>query len=128
MDWNAMQGNETSRYCDHCQKQVYNLSALPADEAERLVCNSAGSLCVRFARDPVTNAVLTLEYAPQKQYSRRRAFATIAALATAFGSVAAWAGIKLTTKPAPAPPMMVLGGISAPPSPAPPCPIPPGAP
>lgn len=127
MDWDTMKGDERTRFCEHCGKHVHNLSVLPANEAERLVCNNAGSLCVRFARDPVTNAVLTLEYAPQKQYSRRRAIATIAALTAAFGSVAAWAGIKLTAKPAP-PPMMFLGGISAAPPPAAPCPIPPGTP
>src|SRR5687767_11236701 len=60
-DWEQMAGNHTKRFCQHCQKHVHNLSAMPADEAERLVCESAGRLCVRFARDD-SGKVLTLDY------------------------------------------------------------------
>jgi hypothetical protein len=109
-DWNQMEGDEKRRFCEHCQKHVYYLGAMPEDEAERLICQRAGSMCVRFARDPETNAVMTLNYAPKKQYSRRRAIATMAAIATAFGSVAAWAGFTFLRK-APPPPMMIVGDI-----------------
>lgn len=60
-DWEQMAGDHTKRFCQHCQKHVHNLSAMPADEAERLVCESAGKLCVRFARDE-SGKVLTLDY------------------------------------------------------------------
>ena len=56
--WQQMRGDDQARFCAACQKHVYNLSAIPQDEAERLLCESAGSLCVRYevGRDgrPVT--------------------------------------------------------------------------
>jgi hypothetical protein len=36
-DWDAMAGDERVRFCDACGKNVYNLSALPRAEAERLL-------------------------------------------------------------------------------------------
>jgi hypothetical protein len=60
-DWEEMAGDDAKRFCQHCQKHVHNLSAMPADEAERLVCESGGRLCVRFARDGA-GKVLTLDY------------------------------------------------------------------
>src|SRR4051794_5315873 len=48
-DWNAMAGDERKRFCQGCQKHVHNLSTMPREEAERLVCESAGNLCVRMA-------------------------------------------------------------------------------
>jgi hypothetical protein len=60
-DWEQMAGDDIRRFCQHCQKHVHNLSAMPADEAQRLVCESAGRLCVRFARDE-SGKVLTLDY------------------------------------------------------------------
>ena len=50
-DWNTMVGDERKRFCQGCQKHVHNLSAMPRDEAERLVCESAGNLCVQMALD-----------------------------------------------------------------------------
>jgi hypothetical protein len=45
-----MQGDERSRHCKLCQRNVYNLSALKREEAENLVRASEGRLCVRFFR------------------------------------------------------------------------------
>ena len=43
-DWDAMTGDAARRFCAGCQKHVHNLSAMPREEAERLVCESAGRL------------------------------------------------------------------------------------
>jgi hypothetical protein len=59
--WNDMTGDARGRFCQHCQKTVHDLSAMPRDEAERLVCQSAGSLCIRLTRLP-GGQVLTLDY------------------------------------------------------------------
>jgi hypothetical protein len=59
--WNQMRGNATGRLCGHCQKTVHDLSAMPREEAERLVCQSAGELCIRFTR-AADGQVLTLDY------------------------------------------------------------------
>src|SRR5947208_13802280 len=49
-DWNTMYGNDRMRFCGDCKLNVYNLSAMPRDEAENLVMNAEGRLCVRFYR------------------------------------------------------------------------------
>jgi hypothetical protein len=65
-----MRGSDTARFCDHCQKQVYDLSAMTRSEAERIVCQNAGSLCARFSR-AVDGQVLTLDYAARPPAKRR---------------------------------------------------------
>ena len=60
-NWDQMEGDRQTRFCQGCQKHVHNLSAMSADEAERLVCQNAGRLCVRFERD-LEGRVLTLDY------------------------------------------------------------------
>ena len=49
-DWNQMYGDDRRRFCAECKLNVYNLSGMTRDEAERLVMNSEGRLCVRFFR------------------------------------------------------------------------------
>lgn len=50
MSWEAMEGNEQVRFCHRCKLNVYNLSAMNREEAERLVQEREGRLCVRFYR------------------------------------------------------------------------------
>jgi hypothetical protein len=50
VDWDTMYGNERVRFCDQCQLSVYNLSEMTKTEAERLVGNAEGRLCVRYYR------------------------------------------------------------------------------
>ncbi|HEU4732189.1 MAG TPA: hypothetical protein VFT22_30045 [Kofleriaceae bacterium] len=47
-DWNAMIGDDRTRYCGDCKKHVYNLSGMTRDEAEALVTERNGDLCVRY--------------------------------------------------------------------------------
>ncbi len=47
-DWDAMRGDDRARFCPSCAKNVYNLSAMTAPEAQALLADKAGSLCVRF--------------------------------------------------------------------------------
>ncbi|HKA88008.1 MAG TPA: hypothetical protein VKE22_10095 [Haliangiales bacterium] len=49
-DWEAMSGDDRSRFCPGCAKHVYNLSAMTVDEATRLVEEKQGDLCVGFYR------------------------------------------------------------------------------
>jgi hypothetical protein len=60
-DWNQMSGSAQSRFCEHCQKHVHDLSAMTLSEAEALICREAGELCVRFTRLP-NGKVKTLDY------------------------------------------------------------------
>jgi hypothetical protein len=49
-NWNEMYGNERKRFCGDCKLNVYNLSDMTRQEAENLLLNSEGRLCVRFFR------------------------------------------------------------------------------
>ena len=49
-DWNEMFGDERKRFCSECSRPVYNLSGMTRREAEDLVFNHEGRLCVSFFR------------------------------------------------------------------------------
>lgn len=49
-DWDGMVGDERVRFCQQCERHVYNLSGMTRKEAENLVTNAEGRLCVRFYR------------------------------------------------------------------------------
>ncbi|MBY0524857.1 MAG: hypothetical protein K2R98_15740 [Gemmataceae bacterium] len=48
--WDAMVGSDRVRYCQQCQKNVYNLSNMSRQEAETFIGQRAGRTCVRFYR------------------------------------------------------------------------------
>src|SRR3954447_6761233 len=50
--WDDMRGDHQARFCNQCQKNVYNLSALTAPEAAALIKSKEGNLCVRFYQRP----------------------------------------------------------------------------
>jgi hypothetical protein len=74
--WDAMRGDERVRYCEGCHKHVFNLSAMTRTEAERVVCDHAGGLCVRFARTD-DGKVQTLDYRPPAGRPRGWRFWTV---------------------------------------------------
>jgi hypothetical protein len=47
-DWERMRGNERVRFCDGCSMNVYNLSNMAKKDAEALILNTEGRLCVRY--------------------------------------------------------------------------------
>jgi hypothetical protein len=46
--WESMFGNERVRFCGQCQLNVYNLSEMTKPEAERLISQTEGRLCIRY--------------------------------------------------------------------------------
>ncbi len=48
--WDGMAGDEHVRFCGRCEKNVYDLSALTASQAEALLRERGESMCVRFFR------------------------------------------------------------------------------
>ncbi len=48
--WDNMVGNERVRFCGQCSLNVYNLSAMSKSDAEQLVSQTEGRLCVRYYR------------------------------------------------------------------------------
>ena len=47
-DWERMPGNERVRFCGECSMNVYNLSNMSKKDAEALILNAEGGLCVRY--------------------------------------------------------------------------------
>ena len=49
-NWNEMVGGDRVRYCRSCEKNVYNLSEMSQNDAEKLLKTHEGHLCVRYYR------------------------------------------------------------------------------
>lgn len=49
-DWDAMYGDDRKRFCGECKLNVYNLSGMTKTQAEALIMNAEGRLCVRIYR------------------------------------------------------------------------------
>jgi hypothetical protein len=76
--WEDMKGDDRVRFCGKCEKNVFNLSAMPREEAEALLADRAGNLCVRFYKR-ADGTVLT-EDCPVGAKHRRRVRLAIAAV------------------------------------------------
>ncbi len=79
-DWNEMMGDERKRYCGDCKLNVYNLSEMTKAQAENLIVESEGNLCVRFYRRP-DGTILTKDCPVgwQKVKNRMKVYSTAAA-------------------------------------------------
>ena len=64
--WDAMAGDERSRFCDRCGIHVHNLSARPPDEAAALLKRRGRTTCFAVQQAPVA-----LDYAPAPKRSTR---------------------------------------------------------
>ncbi len=120
--WESMEGDERSRFCTGCGLHVHNLSAMTLDEAQRLVCERAGRVCVRFERD-AHGKVVTLDYRPRTSRVRRGTF--WGAIGTAAALIAAAVlRFVVTTAPQPQPRnLVVMGDFAMPPVVNPPPPV-----
>ncbi len=49
--WDEMIGNEQTRHCLHCDRDIHNLSEISVKEAQKLLFQSKGRVCVRLMRD-----------------------------------------------------------------------------
>lgn len=49
-NWELMTGDDQVRFCSHCEKHVYNLSAMTRRAAETLIRETEGHVCTRFYR------------------------------------------------------------------------------
>jgi hypothetical protein len=48
VSWDAMEGNGRVRHCNQCDKQVFNVSAMSRADAEVLIRERVGDVCVRL--------------------------------------------------------------------------------
>lgn len=79
--WDAMVGSDRIRFCASCQKDVYDLSAFTADEAEVLLRGASGRVCIIVERD-VSGRTLTADRLPPPSRRPLRRLATIATAAS----------------------------------------------
>jgi len=91
-DWNAMTGDERVRACGACNKNVYNVSTMTREEAEALIVEKEGRLCVRYFQRKDGTVLLKDCSIGIKQKRKRRVIA--AGVAALLGG-AVFAGITL---------------------------------
>lgn len=102
-DWNQMTGDDRTRHCGECQKNVYNLSGMTREEAEALIVERNGDLCVRYYQRQDGTILLADCSVGAQRLRRRNKTAARAAALVAGGLVAAGAM---------APHMMVMGKMA----------------
>jgi hypothetical protein len=130
-DWNAMIGDERKRYCGDCKLNVYNLSGMSRAEAERLILNAEGRLCVRFYKR-ADGSVLTQDCPVGWQAVKRRISRTAAAFVSLIFGILGGLGFVVAMKQSkeinigrylpvlPTPPNYTMGNIAMPtPTPTP---------
>ncbi|HTN92350.1 MAG TPA: hypothetical protein VL242_52135 [Sorangium sp.] len=105
--WDEMAGDDRVRFCQHCEKNVYNLSEMPRDEAERLIRAAAGDMCVRL----YLRADGTVLTADCPVGVNRRRIRNMAAAAVGGGLLAA--GMALASASSSS--RVVMGGLVEPP-------------
>jgi hypothetical protein len=120
--WSAMTGDDRVRACGDCKKTVYNLSEMTRDEAEALIVEHEGRLCVRYYQRADGTILLKDCAVGVKRRRRRRVIAAgvAASLAGVGGSLAsAVFGNVFGYKELPYEPTSHVLGAIAPPPPAP---------
>jgi hypothetical protein len=84
---NQMTGDERSRMCGSCNKNVYNLSSMTREEAEALILEKEGKLCVRYFQRKDGTILLKDCTVGTAQRRKRRIIAAGAATLLAGGGV-----------------------------------------
>ncbi len=85
-DWAKMSGDERVRACGDCKKNVYNLTEMTRDEAQALIIEKEGKLCVRYFQRKDGTILLKDCVIGVKRSRRRRIIAAGAAALLAGGA------------------------------------------
>src|SRR5205085_1473163 len=97
-----MHGDDRTRFCDQCNLNVYNLSALTRREAERLIMSIEGRLCVRFYRR-ADGTILTQNCPVGLRALKRRVSRLVSGVMTAvlsfFASIGVYSLVEQETRP-----------------------------
>jgi hypothetical protein len=86
--WEAMEGDERSRFCGDCKLMVHNLSAMSRAEGEGLLAGAKGRVCTRFFRRS-DGTVITQDCGPIRRGIQRRLRLVRVAATALFGILAA---------------------------------------
>jgi hypothetical protein len=103
--WDEMVGDERARFCGHCQKDVFNLSAMPREEAESFMRERTTDVCVRLYKR-ADGTVLTSDCPVGVKRKRRR---KMVAAAVGSGLLAAGAFLRMASAPVSARDDTVMG-------------------
>jgi hypothetical protein len=92
-----MIGDERVRFCGQCSLNVYNLSAMNKGDAERLISQTEGRLCIRYYRR--TDGTILTNNCPVglralKRRMSRIASASAAAVISFLGGILAVTGLR----------------------------------
>ncbi len=94
--WDRMKGDDQTRFCGVCEKNVYNLSAMTAADAEALLDPANGQICVQFYRR-ADGTVSTVDCAPIRfrrlRLAARRSIGGAAAVLVAVIGLVAGLGV-----------------------------------
>ena len=114
-DWESMYGNDRMRFCGDCKLNVYNLSGMSREDAENLIMNAEGRLCVRFYRR--SDGTILTENCPvgwAKVKARAKVYIT-AALSLVMAIFGGLFSASLFSRK----PVSVMGEVAARPTPTP---------
>jgi hypothetical protein len=92
--WDNMIGDERVRFCGQCNLNVYNISAMTKQDAERLITQAEGRLCVRYYRR-ADGTILTNNCPVGLRALKRRLSRTASACASAV--ISFFAGLLAVT-------------------------------
>ena len=110
-DWESMSGTDRVRHCGQCDKNVYNISAISRQEAEDLIRENEGRLCVRFYRR-ADGTVLTQNCPVGLRAIGRRISRVAGAAMSAAAAVASASAAQFPMLPIAAEMMKATGTIS----------------
>ncbi|APR88002.1 hypothetical protein A7982_13351 [Minicystis rosea] len=99
-DWNSMIGDERTRLCLQCDKEVHNLAGMTREEAEAFLGGVVGEVCLRIYRR-ADGTVLTSDCPVGVQKKRRR----LALVSAVVGGAVASSSAFLMMHPAASPPV-----------------------
>lgn len=85
-EWNAMTGDDRVRHCPQCKLNVYNLSELSRPQAEQLLKEKEGKLCVRYYQRH-DGTILTKNCPAALRRAQQALQRMVAAIAGLFGLV-----------------------------------------
>lgn len=92
-DWDKMIGDDRARFCALCKKNVYDLSVLSRTQAEALIREKEGNLCVQFYRR-ADGTVLTDNCPIGLRAIRNRFRWATVATAAAFVTIGVFVGMR----------------------------------
>jgi hypothetical protein len=108
-----MYGNERVRFCDQCQLNVYNLSEMSKADAERLIGQAEGRLCIRYYQRG-DGSIITRNCPVGLRALKRRLSRVATAAASSILSFFAGIGIYQITAPRHITGVMVVEDVSRP--------------